>query len=50
MNYLAYTFSNPNNEALKDMLVELLGTAGFDSFIDVDDGFTVLRHLLIMKS
>lgn len=40
MNYLAYTFSNPNNEALKDMFVELLGTAGFDSFIDVDDGFT----------
>ncbi|MGN0032900.1 MAG: 50S ribosomal protein L11 methyltransferase [Candidatus Limimorpha sp.] len=40
MNYIAYTFSNPDNEALKDMLVELLGSAGFDSFMDVDGGFT----------
>lgn len=40
MNYLAYTFSNPQNEALKDMLAELLGAAGFDSFMDADEGFT----------
>ncbi|MCQ2307559.1 MAG: 50S ribosomal protein L11 methyltransferase [Bacteroidales bacterium] len=40
MNYLAYTFSNPNNENLKDMFMELLGEIGFDSFMDTDDGFT----------
>lgn len=40
MNYLAYTFSNPQNEALRDMLTELLGNVGFDSFMDVDEGFT----------
>lgn len=40
MNYLAYTFSNPSNENLKDMFVELLGEIGFDSFMDTDDGFT----------
>lgn len=40
MNYIAYTFSNPQNEALKDMFAELLGNIGFDSFMDVDDGFT----------
>lgn len=40
MNYLAYTFSNPRNENLKDMFVELLGEIGFDSFMDTDDGFT----------
>lgn len=40
MNYLAYTFSNPENEALRDMLTELLGNVGFDSFMDVDEGFT----------
>ena len=40
MNYIAYTFSNPHNEALKDMFAELLGNIGFDSFMDEDDGFT----------
>lgn len=40
MNYLAYTFSNPSNENLKDMFMELLGEIGFDSFMDTDDGFT----------
>ena len=40
MNYIAYTFSNPHNEALKDMFAELLGNIGFDSFMDADDGFT----------
>ena len=40
MNYIAYTFSNPHNEALKDMFTELLGNIGFDSFMDVDEGFT----------
>ncbi|MCQ2316054.1 MAG: 50S ribosomal protein L11 methyltransferase [Bacteroidales bacterium] len=40
MNYLAYTFSNPNNENLKDMFMELLGEIGFDNFMDTDDGFT----------
>lgn len=40
MNYLAYTFSNPDNENLKDMFMELLGEIGFDSFMDTDDGFT----------
>ena len=40
MNYIAYTFSNPKNEALKDMFTELLGNIGFDSFMDEDDGFT----------
>ena len=40
MNYLAYTFSNPSNENLKDMFMELLGDIGFDSFMDTDDGFT----------
>lgn len=40
MNYIAYTFSNPSNENLKDMFMELLGGIGFDSFMDTDDGFT----------
>ncbi len=40
MNYIAYTFSNPHNEALKDMFAELLGNIGFDSFMDADEGFT----------
>lgn len=40
MNYIAYTFSNPKNEALKDMFAELLGNIGFDSFMDADEGFT----------
>ena len=40
MNYIAYTFSNPKNEALKDMFTELLGNIGFDSFMDADEGFT----------
>lgn len=39
MNYIAYSFSNPDNENLKDMLMELLGNIGFDSFMDIDDGF-----------
>ena len=39
MNYFACSFSNPENEVLKDMFMELLGTIGFDSFMDVDDGF-----------
>ncbi len=39
MNYYACSFSNPENEILKDMLMELLGTIGFDSFMDTDDGF-----------
>lgn len=40
MNYIAYTFSNPSNENIKDMFMELLGGIGFDSFMDTDDGFT----------
>ena len=40
MNYIAYTFSNPKNEALKDMFTELLGNIGFDSFMVEDEGFT----------
>ena len=39
MNYYACSFSNPENETLKDMLMELFGTIGFDSFMDTDDGF-----------
>ncbi len=39
MNYIACSFSNPDNENLKDMLMELLGNIGFDSFMDIDDGF-----------
>ena len=39
MNYYACSFSNPENETLKDMLMELLGAAGFDSFMDTDEGF-----------
>ena len=39
MNYYACSFSNPENEILKDMLMELLGTIGFDSFMDTDGGF-----------
>lgn len=39
MNYLSYYFSNPKSENLKDMLMELLGSIGFDSFMDADDGF-----------
>lgn len=39
MNYYACSFSNPENEILKDMFMELLGTIGFDSFMDTDDGF-----------
>ena len=38
MNYYACSFSNPENETLKDMFMELLGTIGFDSFMDTDDG------------
>jgi len=40
MNYIAYTFSNPCNENIKDMFMELLGEIGFDSFMDTDEGFT----------
>ena len=39
MNYYACSFSNPENETLKDMFMELLGTIGFDSFMDTDEGF-----------
>ena len=39
MNYYACSFSNPENETLKDMLMELLGATGFDSFMDTDEGF-----------
>ena len=39
MNYYAYSFTNPENENLKDMFMELLGEIGFDSFMDTDDGF-----------
>lgn len=39
MNYYACSFSNPENENLKDMFMELLGNIGFDSFMDTDDGF-----------
>ena len=39
MNYYACSFSNPENEILKDMFMELLGTIGFDSFMDTNDGF-----------
>lgn len=39
MNYYACSFSNPENETLKDMLMEVLGAAGFDSFMDTDEGF-----------
>ena len=39
MNYYACSFSNPENDNLKDMFMELLGTIGFDSFMDTDEGF-----------
>ena len=39
MNYYACSFSNPDNENLKDMFMELLGEIGFDSFMDTEDGF-----------
>ena len=39
MNYYACSFSNPDNENLKDMFMELLGSIGFDSFMDTDEGF-----------
>ncbi|MBR4156390.1 MAG: 50S ribosomal protein L11 methyltransferase [Bacteroidales bacterium] len=39
MNYYACSFTNPENENLKDMLMELLGSIGFDSFMDTDEGF-----------
>ena len=39
MNYYACSFTNPENENLKDMFMELLGEIGFDSFMDTDDGF-----------
>ena len=39
MNYYACSFSNPENEILKDMFMELLGEIGFDSFMDTDEGF-----------
>ena len=39
MNYYSCSFSNPENEILKDMFMELLGEIGFDSFMDTDDGF-----------
>jgi ribosomal protein L11 methyltransferase len=39
MNYYACSFTNPENENLKDMFMELLGEIGFDSFMDTDEGF-----------
>ena len=39
MNYYACSFSNPDKEVLEDMFMELLGTIGFDSFMDTEDGF-----------
>ena len=39
MNYYACSFTNPENENLKDMFMELLGSIGFDSFMDTDEGF-----------
>ena len=39
MNYYACSFNNPENENLKDMFMELLGSIGFDSFMDTEDGF-----------
>lgn len=39
MNYYACSFTNPDNENLKDMFMELLGEIGFDSFMDTDEGF-----------
>ena len=39
MNYCACSFTNPENENLKDMFMELLGSIGFDSFMDTDEGF-----------
>ncbi len=39
MNYYACSFTNPENENLKDMFMELLGEIGFDSFMDTEDGF-----------
>ncbi len=39
MNYYACSFTNPGNENLKDMFMELLGEIGFDSFMDTDEGF-----------
>ena len=39
MNYYACSFTNPENENLKDMFMELLGFIGFDSFMDTDEGF-----------
>ena len=39
MNYYACSFSDPENEILKDMFMELLGEIGFDSFMDTDEGF-----------
>ena len=39
MNYYACSFTNPENENLKDMFMELLGSIGFDSFMDTGEGF-----------
>ena len=39
MNYYACSFSNPENDTLKDMFMELLGNIGFDSFMETDEGF-----------
>lgn len=37
MNYYACSFTKLYDENLRDMFVELLGTIGFDSFMDADD-------------
>lgn len=49
MNYYACSFTNPDNENLKDMFMELLGEIGFDSFMDTDDGFDAYCQELLLN-
>jgi ribosomal protein L11 methyltransferase len=49
MNYYACSFSNPDNEILKDMFMELLGEIGFDSFMDTDEGFDAFCQELLLN-
>ena len=37
MKYICYTFSMPEPEPVKDMLMSLLADSGFESFMDEDD-------------
>ena len=39
MNYVEYTFSAPSSEVQHDMLSAMLGTIGFESFMDDTDTF-----------